>query len=169
MRLLRLLTVAVTLTLFAPAISAQSAVTPQDFEALVGPGWAGTLTYRDYTTEARTTIKAALLLTRMAGALEGGSRWDFRIAYADEPHANSGDTISLSADGRRFRNATVVERRVLADGRTLIVTEEDGRDNDRPARIRMVYTIGTRAASLQKLVRYQGAEYFERHIYEWTR
>lgn len=88
MRLLRLLTAAVTLTLFAPAISAQSAVTPQDFEALVGPGWTGTLTYRD---------------------------------------------------------------------------------NDCPARIRMVYTIGTRAASLQKLVRYQGAEYFERHIYEWTR
>jgi hypothetical protein len=50
-----------------------------------------------------------------------------------------------------------------------IVTEEEGRDNDRPARIRMVYLIGDRAASVQKLVRYEGAEYFERHIYEWTR
>ncbi len=33
----------------------------------------------------------------------------------------------------------------------------------------MVYVIGERATSLQKLVRYEGAEYFERHIYEWVR
>jgi hypothetical protein len=169
MHWLRLLTVTVSLTLSAPTLFAQATVAPKDFDELVGPGWAGTLTYRDYTTEARTTIKAALLLARMAGPLDGGARWDLRIAYADEPHANSGDTISLSADGRRFRNATVVERRVLADGRTQIVTEEEGRDNDRPARIRMVYTIGKRVSSLQKLVRYDGADYFERHIYEWAR
>jgi hypothetical protein len=166
---LRLPSIAVVLVLMASALSAQASVTPADIDRLAGPGWTGTLTYRDYSSESRTTIKAALLIARIEKPTDAGTGWDFRVAYADEPHANSGDTISLSTDGRRFRNAMVTERRVLADGRVRIVTEEDGRDNDRPARIRTVYLIGERAASLQKWVRYEGAEYFERHIYEWKR
>lgn len=166
---LRLLALAVTLVLTARPLPAQLAAAPSDIDRLVGPGWTGTLTYRDYSSEARTTIKAALLLTRIMLPPDAGARWELRVAYADEPHANSGDTIVLSTDGRRFRNATVMVRSVLADGRVQIVTEEDGRDNDRPARIRMVYLIGERMTSFQKLVRYERAEYFERHIYEWAR
>lgn len=142
---------------------------PADLDRLTGPGWAGTLTYRDYTSEARTTIKAAPLVQRLGDAADGGAQWDLRMAYADEPHANSGDTLRLSADGRRLRGAVIVERRVLSDGRVRLVTEQEGRDNGRPARIRTVYVIGERAASLQTLVRYEGAEFFERHIYEWVR
>jgi hypothetical protein len=91
------------------------------------------------------------------------------MAYADEPHANSSDTLVLAADGRALRRAEVVERVQLADGRVRIVTEADGRDNDRPARIRTIYVLGERAASLQKLVRHGNGEYFERHVYEWVR
>lgn len=169
MTLLRIVSLAIGLAVSASALSAQGAATAADFDRLVGPGWSGTLTYRDYSSDARTTIKAALLLARIADDVSAAARWDFRVAYADEPHANSGDTISLSADGRRFRNAIVTERRLVEDGRVRIVTEEEGRDNDRAARIRLVYLIGARSASIQKLVRYEGAEYFERHIYEWTR
>ncbi len=168
----------------APALAAQSAVaaptgsvesaltsvaTASDLDRLVGSGWTGTLTYRDYTTEARTTIKAALLFTRSSTVGDEAARWDFRIAYADEPHANSGEIVSLAPDGRWFRGARVVERTVLANGTVRITTEQEGRDNDRAAAIRLVYTIGERSASLQKLVRYEGGVYFERHIYEWTR
>ena len=170
MLLSRLLPLCIALVVVAPATAAaQATASPVDIDRLAGPGWTGTLTYRDYSSGARTTIKAAPLIARIAAAPGAGASWDFRLAYADEPHANRGDTISLSADGRRFRNATVTERLVLPDGRVQIVTEEDGRDNDRPARIRLVYLIGERAASLQKLVRYEGGEFFERHIYEWTR
>ncbi len=163
------LPVVFVLSLLARAASAQAAAQPADFDRLVGPSWTGTLTYRDYTSEARTVIKAAPLLQRLADAADGSARWDFRMAYADEPHANSGDTLTLSRDGRQLRSAVVVERQVLADGRVRVVTEQDGRDNERPARIRTVYVIGERAASLQKLVRYEGGEFFERHIYEWLR
>ncbi|MCA0374623.1 MAG: hypothetical protein LCH84_03070 [Gemmatimonadetes bacterium] len=157
------------LSVASPAAHAQAAANAADIERIAGPGWRGTLTYRDYTTEARTTIQAAPLLVRLPPPAGGGTRWEFRMAYADEPHANSGDTITLSADGRRFRDADVVERQVLADGRVQLVTEQDGRDNDRPARIRTVYLLGERAASLQKLVRYEGGTFFERHVYSWTR
>lgn len=165
----RVLFLAATLALRATALSAQAAATSKDIDRLVGPGWRGTLTYRDYTTNARTTIKSALLLQKLAAAATSESRWDMRIAYADEPHANSGDTISLSTDGRQFRNATVTERQVLPNGTVRIVTESDGKDNEKPARIRLIYLVGEHAASIQKFVRYEGGEYFERHIYEWTR
>lgn len=166
---LRILPLAIALAIGAPSVAAQGTATAADLDRLVGPGWSGSLTYRDYSNDARTAIKAALLLARMADDENGGARWDFRVAYADEPHANSGDTISLSLDGRRFRNATVTERQLLEDGRVRIVTEEEGRDNDRAARIRLVYLVGERSASIQKLVRYDGGDYFERHIYKWTR
>jgi hypothetical protein len=165
----RLLSFAVAMAIGASALSAQPAVAAADLDRLVGPGWVGTLTYRDYSTEARTAIKASLLLARMPSAPATDARWDLRVAYADEPHANSGEIITVSADRRVFRKATVTAREQLSDGRVRIVTEEEGRDNERPARIRMVYLVGDRAASIQKLVRYAGAEYFERHIYEWTR
>jgi len=169
MRPTRLLYVVLTLVLFAAPLLAQATATPADLDRLAGPGWTGTLTYRDYTTEARTTIKAAPLVLRLQAAADGGAQWDFQMAYADEPHANSGDTLRLSADGRRLRDAGIVERQQLSDGRVRLVTEQEGRDNERPARIRTVYVIGERAASLQKLVRYAGGAFFERHIYEWVR
>jgi hypothetical protein len=159
-------TVAAFLTI-APTLSAQASALPADIDRLVGPTWTGTLTYRDYSNGARTSIKAALRVSRLPVASGAPAQWDMRIAYADEPHANSGDTISLSADGRRFRGQAVVERRVLADGQIEIVTEADGRDDDRPARIRSELRIGERNVSLRKLVRYEGGEFFERHIYEW--
>jgi len=164
-----LLYVVLTLVLSAAPLLAQATATPADLDRLAGPGWAGTLTYRDYTTEARTTIKAAPLVLRLQAAADGGAQWDLQMAYADEPHANSGDTLRLSADGRRLRGAGIVERQQLSDGRVRLVTEQEGRDNERPARIRIIYVIGERAASLQKLVRYAGGAFFERHIYEWVR
>jgi hypothetical protein len=155
--------------LFAPTLSAQAVATPDDIDRLQGAAWTGTLTYRDYSTDARTSIKSGLRLDRLAAAASGEARWALRISYADEPHANSADTITLATTGRIFRGASVTERAVLPDGRVRIVTEEDGTDNDRPARIRLVYLVGPRTASIQKLVRYGDAAYFERHIYEWTR
>jgi hypothetical protein len=169
MRPARLLSPIFAMVLLAAPLLAQPTASPADLDRLAGPGWAGTLTYRDYTTEARTTIKAAQLLMRLGDAADGSAHRDFQMAYADEPHANSGDTLRLSADGRRLRGAGMVERLQLSDGRVRVVTEQDGRDNERPARIRTVYILGERAASLQKLVRYEGGEFFERYIYEWVR
>lgn len=165
----RLLQLAMATVLTATRVLAQATAKPADIDRLAGPGWNGTLTYRDYTTEARTTIKAAPLLVRLSDGPDGGARWDFRMAYADEPHANSGDTLVLTADRRALRGASIVSRETLPDGRVQLVTEQDGRDNERPARIRSVYVLGERAASLQKLVRYDGGEFFQRHIYEWVR
>lgn len=157
-------------SLSAGVLDAQPApaATPADVERVTGPGWTGTLTYRDYSSGERTTIASAQQLTRLAGT-GPDARWEWRVTYPREPQANGADTVTLSADGRRFRGAEVTSREVLPDGTVQLVTETDGRDNDRPARLRIVYRFGARAASMQKLVRYAGGDFFERNIYAWTR
>lgn len=140
---------------------------PADFDLLVGPLWRGTLTYLDYTSHQPVSIKSTLSVTRLAG---DDPRWDLRLGYDDEPHANKGDTAALTEGGRLFDGALVTEREVLAGGAVRVVTESDGEDDNKPARLRHVYTMGPAAASLQKLVRYGGAgEFIERNIYRWTR
>lgn len=154
---------------FAAPAAGQVAAKADDIDRAAGAGWSGTLTYRDYTSEQRTVISAALQLTRVAPAANGDARWEWRVLYPKEPQENSADTVVLSANGRRFRGAEVTEREQSPDGSVMLVTEADGRDNDRPARLRMVYRFSARAASVQKFVRYEGGQYFERNLYAWTR
>lgn len=145
-------------------------VNAADIDLLTGGIWRGTLTYLDYTSHVQTTIKSSLLLTRLPAQPDGAAAWDMRLGYADEPHANSGETAVLARGGGVFRDGNVVERTVLPDGTVRVVTEQDGRDDDRAARIRLVYLLGARQCSIQKLVRIPpDRAFFERHIYRWSR
>lgn len=47
----------------------------------------------------------------------------------------------------------MLERAVLADGSVKVVTEQDGEDDSRAARLRLVYLPGDKQCSIQKLVR----------------
>ena len=138
-----------------------------DFDLFAGPLWRGTLTYLDYQSHKPVSIKSTLSVTRLAG---DDPRWDLRLGYDDEPHANKGETVALAEEGRLFDGELVTEREALAGGGVRVVTESDGEDDHKPARLRHVYTLGPSAASLQKLVRFAGAsDFIERNIYRWTR
>jgi len=145
-------------------------VTATDIDRLTGAPWRGTLTYLDYTSRAQTTIKSSLLMTRLPEQSDGAIAWDMSVGYTDEPHANSGETAVLARNGRVFRGANVLERTMLADGMVRVVTEQEGEDDGRAARLRFVYLLGEKQCSIQKLVRLlpDGA-FFERHIYRWSR
>lgn len=149
---------------------AGAAVAATDIDRLTGEPWTGTLTYLDYTSHEQTTIKASLLVARLPEQPDGAFAWDLRVGYADEPHANDSETAVLTDGGRSFRDAQVVERAVLADGTVRFVTEQDGEDDGRAARLRFVYSLGEKQCSIQKLVRFppDGA-FFERHVYRWNR
>lgn len=140
---------------------------PADFQTLTGAIWTGTLTYRDYTTGNPTVIKSALKVEPVEGE---NSAWYFRMHYPDEPSHNSNGIVRLAPDGRKIDEETVMERERLSGGSVRIVTEMDGEDNDKPARLRYVYTFGSRECSIQKLTR--GADdggFRERNMYKWTR
>lgn len=175
-----LLTALMCLTVFAgcaatgaaskTAVNTNAAVSAADIDRLTGAPWTGTLTYRDYTSQLQTRIKSSLLMIRLPQQPDGAAAWEMRVGYADEPHANSGETAVLTRSGRIFRDAQVLERTVLADGSVRVVTEQDGQDDNRVARLRFVYLLGDKQCSIQKLVRLTPQDaFFERHIYRWSR
>lgn len=167
-----LVAVAVVVSQSAP-VAAQAkpaAVTPADIDRLTGAPWKGTLEYLDYTSQKQVTIKSTLAVRRLPAQSDGTTAWSMAVGYTDEPDANSGETATLSADGRTFRGEVVQERSVDAAGTLRIVTEQDGPDDNRPARFRFVYLIAPTTVSIQKLVRFAPTEaFFERHIYRWSR
>ena len=141
-----------------------------DIDRLTREPWRGTLTYLDYTSRAQTTIKSSLLMSRLPEQSDGAIAWDMSVGYTDEPHANSGETAVLARNGRVFRGANVLERTILTDGMVRVVTEQDGEDDGRAARLRFVYLLGEKHCSIQKLVRLvPDGTFFERHIYRWSR
>jgi hypothetical protein len=151
-------------------VSAGAVVLASDIDRLTGEQWAGTLTYLDYSSQVQTTIKSSLRLARLPAASDGSLAWDMRVGYADEPDADSSETAMLSRGGRVFRDGLVLERSVLSDGTVRVVTEKDGQDDGRDARLRFVYLLGQTQCSIQNLVRLEQEEaFFERHIYRWSR
>jgi hypothetical protein len=138
-----------------------------DIDALTGPPWVGTLTYLDYTSHQPTTIDSSLIVRRTQ---DSPPAWEFGVGYSKEPHADSKDVIALARGGSMLGDQAVVSREVLPGGGVRIVTETDGEDDHRHSRFRFEHTITPHEYSRRKLVRFDGEkEYFERHVYRWTR
>lgn len=141
-------------------------LTPADLDALIGAPWVGTLTYLDYTSGRHTTIDSSLTVRRIS---DEPSSWEFAVGYSREPDADARETVPLSADGRRLGDEVVVLRQAFPGGLRFI-TESDGADDSRPARFRFEHTLSDHGYSRRKLVRLAGEpEFFERHIYQWSR
>ena len=131
----------------------------------------GTLTYLDYTSHVQTTIKSSLLMTRLPEQSDGAFAWEMRVGYADEPHANSGETTVLVRGGRVFRDGQVMERAVLSDG-----TVRRGHGTERPRMMTeppdsdsSTYWARNSAPFRSWSVSRRTEAFFERHIYRWSR
>jgi hypothetical protein len=160
-------------TTAAPATPAAVA-RPADLDPLLGPGWTGTLTYLDYSSGKPTSIASTFELSPATPSADGGRAWPTRIAYPQEPNANSTGTLTLNAGGTALgepdQPATIIERTPQPDGSLRLVTQQRGEDNRQPATIRKVYSIAPKAFSITKFVRFDNQnEFFERHTYRWTR
>ena len=150
-----------------------------DLDRLTGPEWNGTLTYRDYTTDKRTSIESTLTVVKVAGLAEVGNDfadagvtpgWDFRIGYPREPKMNSSEVIRISPGGDRLGDEAVTQRQEMSEGTLRLVTEKRGTDNDNPALFRFVYTITDSVFTITKLVKPDGElDFFERNEYRWKR
>jgi len=163
---MKLLFAATLLTLFVLAAPAQSSkLSSNDLKPLEGGLWTGTLTYLDYSSGKRTSIKSNIAVAR-----SGQRKWSFDFTYPEEPKANSKDDVLLSEDGKTFDGETVLEKTKLKGGATRIVTSRTGMDNDKPANIRHTYLISKTEFSIKKDVKPEGgSEYFERNTYAWRR
>ena len=151
----------------ASAAFAQSAsLTADDLKVLEGDKWIGTLTYLDYRSNKKTSIKSNLIVRRA----ENGGLWWFDYEYPDEPKANGSTSTLLMNDGRKFLDQDVIERTVLPDKALRVITTRMGEDNNKKALFRYTYTFGSKAFSVKKEVQLEGTpEWFERNEYSWKR
>ncbi|MBY0112308.1 MAG: hypothetical protein K2Y21_05770 [Phycisphaerales bacterium] len=151
----------------ASGASGAARVEAADLDRLTGTTWKGSLIYRDYQTNKPTAIETTLDVARVEGSET--PRWDFRRGYPKEPHANANELIALNADGTMLGEERVVERAALPGGGVKIVTEQESKDNNKPALLRFVYTIDERSLRIVKLVRTGDEPEFERNRVELTR
>lgn len=157
-----LLTLVSALTAFS-----QDSVTGADLKPLEGAKWVGELTYLDYSSNKRTSIKSDLTISR---SMDKEGIWIFDFEYPLEPKANSKKDVKLADDGREFDGEAISERKKLADGTLRIVTTSRGKDNGKDATYIKTYLIGKTSFSIKKEVKIDGgSETFERNTYSWTR
>lgn len=141
-------------------------VDKNDLNILSGPKWIGELTYLDYSSNKKTSIKSNVTVEAAKDKL---GRWTFKYEYPDEPKANTTSEVSLSNDGKSFSGQTVIERSVT-DGTVRIVTTKEGTDNDRKALFRFTYSISKDRFSIRKDVQIEESkDWFERNTYNWSR
>ena len=157
-------------------------VSQSDFMMLTGGSWNGTLTYLDYSSGTRVTIPAG------AKIMPKGDKISVLISYPEEPWEDSKETLSFSKDGRELDGHTLISRSTHAlanlglDAKnfnmttlpdimfTRFVTEHDGKDNGKPAKIRMQYIVHPKALGIYKNVKTDENESFvNRNVYSFTR
>ena len=155
-------TIAIGLLCFASC--GRSGLEPADLNTLNG-AWTGELTYVDYGSGAPVTIPTTLLVRPLEERT-----WLIGHGYTEEPQADELDTMRLDRDGSRVDAAevTLVER--MGPDSVRLVLEEDGEDDDRPARIRRTWTIGKHRCVQRKEVGDLGGTAFTlRHEYRFRR
>lgn len=139
----------------------------EDLRRLTGAPWAGTLTYTDYGSGRKVSIRSTLTVTQSA---DDAAAWVFEYGYPDEPKANGKRVARLGEGGAVFDGAKVVERTSLGRGAFRVVTEKRGDDDGQPALFRYTYAFGASGLSVRKEARLDGAaDFFERNVYSWTR
>ncbi len=141
-------------------------IDPDKLRILEGSEWIGTLTYLDYSSNKRTSIKSNLKVSGLASNYRG---WKFDYIYPEEPKANSSAFVRLSNDGAMVNGQKVVEFSKEKDYSRL-VTESEGPDNGKKAIFRFTYLFSPKSFSITKEVKAEGSdEFFERNTYNWTR
>lgn len=142
-------------------------VQPRDLDVLCGKTWTGMLTYVDYRSKRRTTIRCTLEFS----ATDTPRKWQFGTDYPDEPGHGGKSEYLLTSDGRKLNGESIIEKRIVRKGGPMrIVTEIAGDDDGTKAILRREYTISPTQFTIRKLVKTVDARIFsERNVYEWTR
>ena len=140
-------------------------VTITDFKVIEGDDWTGDLTYLDYSANKRVTIPTAATVS-----IKPPTQLKYSVSYPKEPWEDTKATLKLSKSGRVLDGHPVIYREIQSDGSLEIRTTYHGKDNDRPAQIRMAYTLNASAFTISKDVRYdEDTDFANRNIYAFTR
>ena len=160
-------TAVATLALLVAGITCQAqSLKTDDLQPAAGT-WKGSLTYLDYSSEKKETIKAGVVLR-----INDTSEYSIGFFYSDEPDHNQTVKYIIKENGSLVNDKKVIEKTRLLDGSLRIVLESRGSDgNDRmQATLRDVLVVGPDSFTISKWVLFDDAdEYFERNKYVFSR
>ena len=132
---------------------------------MAGDGWSGSLLYLDYSSSTEQRIPVEIRFDK-----PGSRKVLYRIKYPGEAQYNAIEKLKWSRDGRKLNGENIVSRSREADGTLILVTQYDGSDDNRPAEIRMTYSLNKSALEISKDVRFEDEEdFFRRNAYELVR
>jgi hypothetical protein len=164
----------------SPAVAPQSLSLDQALQQALTGRWTGVLEYRDYSEPAGSTKRVQLptWLTIVSGA--EGLR--FVYTYDDGPNKVleeqetvvfdfAAKTYKAMENGHAWATYAVAGLDALKDGRGELVMTGPGTENDKPAEMRVTWTIRRNLLSILEETRPAGsAEAFAfRHRYVFTR
>ncbi len=146
-------------------IEASLNTSAEDFRALEGGDWVGTLEYLNYGSDQRSTIPVKLAIKILdANAVQ------YSIQYPGEEQYNAVEAFKFTDGGKMIDGSVLVDRQLKDDGMLILTTEGPGTDDGRDARIQTIYMISENLFRMQKNVRYDnGDQYFNRNEYRFSR
>lgn len=139
-------------------------VSIEDFASLEGDTWTGELEYLNYGSDERSIIPV-----RMVAREPDRRSLSYGFLYPGESHKNAADRLRISRDGRKLNGHTLISRAMGEDGSLILVTEGQGRDDNRPATIRFTYEIKPDRFVVRKDVRFAEGTYINRNEYRLSR
>ncbi|MBL7738865.1 MAG: hypothetical protein JNK14_06565 [Chitinophagaceae bacterium] len=147
--------------------SAQSqSVTSKDFQTVAG-SWTGELTYLDYTSNKKESIKTSLAIKK-----KSEDHFEMDFSYPGESGHGGKDHYRIKANGTMINDMKVIERSVQPDGSVKVVLEEKGKDgNDsRSATFHHLLVLGKNQFTITKLVKFDGeGDFFQRNQFVFNR
>jgi len=154
------------IALFLTSLSySQNTIQPSELDVLIG-SWEGSLTYIDYGTNKPFSMPANVAIEK------GKNEYQLLLAisYPKETNANSKDKIRLSKDGNKINKIAITSIERLEDGTTTIITNYDGKDNGKKAKIRNIYTLSNSVFNIRKEVKFDAnQDWMMRSEYKYKR
>jgi hypothetical protein len=151
--------------LFSLSGYGQSQVTLEDLKSIVGT-WEGSITYLDYQTNKPFSMAANLIVEK--GKSE--NTLVLNNLYPDEPKANNSEKIKFSKNGPMLNGHIITQRKEMENGNIQILTEHNGKDDNKKALIRHAFVIGENTFLIRKEVRFsQVDEWIKRNELSYNR
>jgi C-terminal processing protease CtpA/Prc len=166
---------------FASAVQTHPPISPavvknDPYRGFLGR-WTGTLTYRDYKTEARETLPTQLEVTPQ------GSGMAFHFVYDDGPGktVEGRQTVTIDPDHKTYTvqdqpdqpgqvfNLTGLEAFLHHGGTGVLALAGTGIDAGQPAEVRNTITLNKRSLTILHETRHPGGEFMFRNCYRFMR
>ncbi len=152
------------LTISSNSLTAQNTIAKAELKQLDNTSWEGILMYVNYS-DGKEVFLPTTLQIKIKGA-----KIIMDTQYTTESSANERGTIKISNDGTQLGEEKIIKKIEGPNDALTLVTEFEGYDDNRPARIVKTYEITTNTFTITKKVFYENTpEPLTRNKYTYSK